>query len=475
MATDERDSVIYLRQSQDRTGEELAITRQREDGERLAKFRKARVLEVISENDTSASGRVTRPGFDRVLELIEAGKVGTVISWDLTRLTRNFADTLRLLTVGQKAGVVLAFVKGTDLDLGTADGRMTAGILSSIAGGEIAKKSERQKRAAEQAAAEGRPYGGRRPFGYEADKTTVRPDEAAAFRGAYESVLAGVPLARAAAELNAAGFTTTQVSRKTKEPSPWTGQSLGAALKAPRYAGLRAVTVRGEKGRPTWKIIGPAAWDGIVPEETWRATVSLLEAPGRRRPGATPRGLLTGIALCGVCGATVHRGGAARSTTYPTYRCSGSMGHLARRADHVEDYVRDVVIARLSREDAAELLVDDDRPDADALRTEASAIRTSIDELATLLGEKVLTAAGVRRESARLNERLAEVEALQADAGRVDVLGPLIGADDVRAVWDGLGADRQRAVIDVLMNVVLMPPGRGTRAFRHETVRLIPR
>lgn len=42
-------------------------------------------------------------------------------------------------------------------------------------------------------------------------------------------------------------------------------------------------------------------------------------------------------------------------------------------------------------------------------------------------------------------------EAAQADAGRVNVLGPLGGSEDVRAAWEALDTDRQRMVIETLM------------------------
>ena len=57
-----------------------------------------------------------------------------------------------------------------------------------------------------------------------------------------------------------------------------------------------------------------------------------------------------------------------------------------------------------------------------------------------------------------------------ADAGRTDVLGPLVHAKDVQAAWDGLGTDRRRAVIDALVTVVIMPAGQGAKKFREETV-----
>lgn len=76
----------------------------------------------------------------------------------------------------------------------------------------------------------------------------------------------------------------------------------------------------------------------------------------------------------------------------------------------------------------------------------------------------------MRAATERIRERLTAVEAQLADAGRVDVLGDLIAAKDVAAVWESLPLERRRAVVATLMRITLHPVGRGTRTFRPETV-----
>lgn len=61
------DAALYLRQSRDFTGEELGITRQREDGVGLAARRDWTILATHTDNDISGSGKVKRPGFDALL------------------------------------------------------------------------------------------------------------------------------------------------------------------------------------------------------------------------------------------------------------------------------------------------------------------------------------------------------------------------------------------------------------------------
>ncbi|MBQ1060042.1 recombinase family protein [Micromonospora sp. C41] len=466
-------ALIYVRQSQDRSGEELGIARQLTDARQLAKLRGWEVVRELPENDTSAAGKRRRPQFEAVLAAIEAQEVDAVIAWDMTRLSRNRRDTVRLLEAGERAGITLAFVRGTDLDLSTPAGGLIADILAGVARNEIAVKSDRQRRAALQAAEQGRWVGGRRPFGYEPDGITIRETEAAALRDAYTAVLTGASLGAVARDWNGRGLHTPQAKRDGTL-STWTSQTVRPTLLNPRYAGLRA---RG-RGRQQ-QVMSAAEWPPIVPESTWRAAVAVIADPSRANPARGGKALLTGLALCGVCGtetpSTVHAGAAPSRKGregYRTYRCRAAYGHVGRAAEPVEDFIVAVVLDRLSRPDARDLLVDHDRPDVDQLRQEAVALRQRRTSLLGLAEDGTYTEAEVRERAARLAAQIADVEAKLADAGRVDILGPLIEADDIRAAWEILDVERQRAVIDTLMTVRLHPPGRGTRTFRPETVEI---
>jgi DNA invertase Pin-like site-specific DNA recombinase len=467
-------AAIYLRQSMDRTGEGLAVDRQRTDAETLAQFRGWTVVRVETDNDVSAAGKRHRPGFEAVMAAIEAGEVQAVVAWDMTRLLRNLRDMVRVIETGERHKTVLAFCRGSDLDLSTPMGRGMAGMLATMARMEIEQKSDRQKRSNLQHAQNGKRVGGRRPFGYESDGVNVRDTEAAAIRQAYDDVLAGVSLAQVARDWNAAGLVTPQKTRKG-EPSQWIATTVRPVLQNPRYAGLRGYAPVPDHSRRKIEEMGPAQWPAIVSEETWRAVVDLLADPARYLArNRRARSLLSGIAMCGVCGATVNSGG-ANNHQQRIYRCSGSTGHVSRAAAPVENWVSEVAVARLSREDAAELLHDDKRPDIEALRREAMALRARLDQLATEFADGELTSSQLRTATSKLRSKLATVEARQADAGRVSVFGDLVLAEDVRAAWEALSVDRRRSVIDALMTIKIMPPGQGTRTWRPETVIIEPR
>jgi hypothetical protein len=163
-----------------------------------------------------------------------------------------------------------------------------------------------------------------------------------------------------------------------------------------------------------------------------------------RRHRGDPRALLTGLAVCGVCGATVHAGGAKPARGYRIYRCSGSPGYISRKADPINEYVEAVALGQLARSDAAELLADRERPDLDATRDEAESVRRRLDGLADAYADGSVTLAQLQRATATLRGRLVDIEAAMADAGRLDVLGPLVTAADVAAVLAELGTDQRR-------------------------------
>ena len=449
------NALIYVRISQDRDGERAGVTRQREDCERRARERGWSVVALHDDNDVSAKGSRKRPGFEAMLADITAGRVGVVVAWSLDRLQRNRRDEVRLYEACQAHGVTISLINGPEIDFTTAAGRFVADSLGSVARLEIELKSDRQRRAVEQAVAAGKRVGGRRPFGYEADGVTINEREAATIRQGYEDLLAGIPLAAIARRWNAQGHTTGQ-------GSPFKAYSVRQVLRNARNAGLRSH--RGE-------VMGPAAWPGIVSEDTWRAAVAYVDNPARRNSptGQEAVRLLTGIARCGVCGGGVH-GGANARLGIRSYRCADSMGHFARKAEPVEAYVGALVVERLSRADAAALVMDRTRDDFGALHSESTTLRERLDAAAVDYADGAITGKQLKTITERINARLSEIDLKIADANRTNALKPIIDADDKDAAWQALPTARQRAIIQLLMVVTLHPVGRGTRAFRPETV-----
>jgi DNA invertase Pin-like site-specific DNA recombinase len=328
-------AAVYLRQSQDRTGEGLGVDRQREDVHRLIKSRGWTIAAEFVDNDVSALSRKPRPQFVKMMAGVDAREFDVIVARHMDRLLRRLAELESVLERCQKTKT--AIVTAADgVDTSTDGGRLVARILSSVAQGEVERKGSRQRSAYEQAAKAGRWVGGRRPFGYEDDGVTIREDEAALIKRGFVDVLAGESLSELARRWNEAGHVTTY-------GNTWRKGAVKDVLTNPRHAGLRRYRSPDDRPEvrrnPELGITAVAEWAPIVDEATWRAAVRVLCDPERRSAPRGGKGLLTGVAVCGVCGATVRRGGAAHGK--PTYR-RRSGRHVSRKGDPIDDYVTGV-------------------------------------------------------------------------------------------------------------------------------------
>lgn len=477
-----RQAGLYLRISKDRTGEGLAVDRQRDSGISLIEQRGWSLAQEYTDNDITASGRKKRPGFERMLRDIEAGSIDVVVSLSLDRLSRNRREQLHLVETCQEHNILIALVRGSDLDLTTAMGRAVADLMAVPARLEIEQKSERHQDQIRQAAERGLILGGRRAFGYAEGGMALDIVEAPILRSMYARFLGGESMGALARWLNDALITTPRGNR-------WRHHTVREVLANPRNAGIRGmrpVVNKKTATRARWHVvIGPAAWPGVVPEETWRAALELIKDPNR--PGnhvgsSAQKYLLTGLALCGVCDRPLITGGSADAgfsierdggKRYRRLRCP-SRRHVSRRADYVEAYIEETVIGYFSGPDRPVPAISDEAAiDLGAVRLEAAGLRERLKGLVLDWADGTLDKEDMRIAKARMRDRLAVLDAMVAAAGAVDVTARLRAAVDPEEVWDAMLIPEQRAVIRRLMTIRIMPhpPGRlhGKR-FHRDTV-----
>ena len=67
----------------------------------------------------------------------------------------------------------------------------------------------------------------------------------------------------------------------------------------------------------------------------------------------------------------------------------------------------------------------------------------------------------IKTATRRINEQLAEIDAVILDAQKVHTYDGVIGAHDVDAAFDALDLDRKRAIVAALITVTVHPTGRG--------------
>jgi len=112
------------------------------DLERYAKTVEGEGEEVVWYRDTFTGKTMARPGWKRLEEAIRSGKVTRIVVWRLDRLGRTTSGLTALFDELVARKVNLVSIRD-GLDLGTAAGRMMAGILASVAQYETEVRGER--------------------------------------------------------------------------------------------------------------------------------------------------------------------------------------------------------------------------------------------------------------------------------------------------------------------------------------------
>jgi site-specific DNA recombinase len=464
MATAPVRAGIYARISSDREGDGLGVARQIEDCERLAERKGWRVVEQYVDDDVSAWSGRKRPQYRRSLDDLEAGAIDGLLVYDLDRLHRQPSELESFIELCSRLRLTnVASVSG-DIDLTTADGQFQARILGAVAKKESDDKSRRIRRKHEEIAASGKVSGGgSRPYGYEADKVTLRPAEAAIVAECARRLLAGEPVRSIARDLNERGVPSAGGGK-------WAPQSLRRMLAAPRISGQRAH--HGE-------IVATAEWPGIISVEDGAQIRALLANPERRTNKAARRYLLGGLLVCSHCGerlvARPRAGGQRR------YACASGVGFSGCgktyiNADEVERFVTEAVLHRLDSVELQRAMERRQRqaPDAQRWWQEAEAAQAQLQELATAYGQREISMDEWKAARKPIEQRLSGARKQLAKVSRSHVLDGYIGnGKGLRAEWDALDLSQQHAIVAAVVDSVVVGPAR--RGYnRFDESRLTP-
>ncbi|GGN03793.1 serine recombinase [Terrabacter tumescens] len=441
-------AVIYARISQDRVGEGLGVKRQLADCRAEAERRGWPIVAEYVDDDVSAYSGKRRPAYRAMLEAIRSREADAVLVYHVDRLHRRPIELEEFVDTCAEAGVKdLATVTG-DLNLGTGDGLLIARLMGAVAAAESDAKSRRSKRKMLELAQAGKPSGGGpRPFGFQPDKVTHHPVEAAVIRDLAARLLAGEPLVSLTQWLQ-------DNEIRTVTGKEWRTVTLRNQLKSPRMAGLRE-----HQGQ----VIGKALWPPIISEDEHARIVALLTDPARRTNRTARSYLLSGLCRCGKCGGKMVTG---QTRGRRRYMCRsgadfGGCGGIMISAT-VEDLITDAVLYRLDTPELAAAIEGRQRADENtaALSESIAADAAQLDELAALYAAGDITAPEWMKARRIIDARLKANRSRQAQqAGSTVIAGHIGNASALRTEWPAMPLGKQVAIVKALVDHITIAPG----------------
>ena len=445
----------YARISEDRDGRSTAPERQIADFTALAAADGHGIDRVYVDRDLSASDpRVTRPEFERMM--VEASEVGaTVYAYSQERLLRQPADVERVIA----SGVNCRFVLGDVGPLDDVSAQLMFRIKGAIGKHESDLISVRQKRKQRERAELGLPHPTRhRAFGHNAGQTAEHPDEAPIVRELVARIRAGESIPALCSDLARRGVTATT-------GAPWRYVPLRKLLTQARLAGAREVN--GE-------LVATGAIAPLISVDDLAAVRSILAVKTRRGAGSNARKhLLSGFAVCGICGTPLVAG--ARSDGRRTYNCPptshafrpgcGGVSVSLERADEVVTAAVLDLLADATEVGDALAAEDQNGEVADAV-AELRGIDARWMDLSADYADGIVTRAEFGAMRGRLTERRDRAERRIAAASQTTARSRLPFGKRAWTDWEVADLDWRRAVLDALVvRVVVAPTERRGRVF----------
>jgi site-specific DNA recombinase len=404
---DEAD--VYVRVSSEDQQERETIENQIEFATKYCDLHRIKIREWYK--DDGVSGTLpfeSRPDGKRMLEDAKAGRVKTVLVFNLKRFSRNARITLNAVYALEQYGVQIKSMT-EPFDTTTAHGRFALTILAGVAEYDRETTLETMWHGANRAARKGKWLGGIVPYGYRVNEERFLEICEDALPGREEFTEAGIvrmiyhliasqkwTTIKVADYFNALTIPTLYVrdgrkvkkgKRKEKTAGIWTPSRIGTMVKNSTYKGLHIYGRRTKKDRELIERIVPA----IVSSEVWDTAQEVIRSNQLEATKNSVRYyLLRGLIKCGSCGRTYH--GTSFSGTKRAaqayYICGGKNAYkgpmqpkcLSKniRADYVEELVWNECVNFL-------------RNPKDTLQELASGMEVKIEQKHTLISEREIT------------------------------------------------------------------------------------
>ena len=360
-------TILYERLSvdDDRDGESGSIQNQKMVLESYAERNSLTPFIHVCDDGYSGTGW-DRPGWQNVIEEIEAGRVQNLVCKNLDRLGRDYLRVGLLMEMLREKSIRLIAVNdGIDTERGEDDFTPFRAILAEWYARDCSKKIRAIFRAKER---EGKHVSPAVPYGYLRDKDDRQKwvvDESAAdvVRRIFNMVIDGCGVAQIAKTLteekvlNPSAHNETvggEMNHHYSNPYQWRSTTIGTIIERREYLGhtvnCKSYTdsFKSKQRKLTPKddlLIFEDTHPAIVSEEVWTNAQRLRRTIRRSPKSAMQPNRLTGLLYCKDCGAKMtYRGSAPGHGDHNEFVCSRYRSHTTVYADRegccTQHYIR---------------------------------------------------------------------------------------------------------------------------------------
>jgi DNA invertase Pin-like site-specific DNA recombinase len=452
---------VYCRISRDATELGKGVDRQLEDCLAIAQRLGWAVVDHYIDNNRGASyyskSRHNRQEYYRLLEDIKAGRINAVVVWIEDRLQREVIETAHFVKTCREAGCTRLASAGGETDLTDPDQVTILYMKARFAEAEVEKLSRRRKRQEEQDAKEGKLHrGGRRPYGEVwFGKQQVSEEQAQLER---ELIIESVRRIIAGDSLRAISVTWQEHSIRISNVN------LRRTLMSPRLVGAREWNGQLFFGKS----------EPVISIEDRDAVIAILTDPERSKHlrGGLPRHLLTGIAVCGLCGTRLSVRNIRGKRVYYCSPVVGGCNKISRQADPMEHLVTEAIFVATESDLFQRLTVQKEHNPMQELYEQLARDQGLLDRLEDKVAQELIKPETARRNRSEIERRMEDTrrEIARKRGSQIMTLVP----GNLREVWPTLSLDRQRNIVKaVLAKVVVHAQAGGSRVFHPEKIEAV--
>ena len=457
----EKITALYCRLSQEdeNKGDSNSIQNQKAILEKYAKDNGFENIQIFIDDGYSGVS-FNRPDFQRLLEMMEQGKVATLITKDLSRLGRNYIEVGNYTEMLFPRWNVRYIAVNDNYDSLYSEGNEFA-PFKNLFNEWFARDTSKKIRAVVKAKAErGERVSTQIPYGYKKDpdvKGHLLIDEETA------------PIVRRIFELCAQGMGPTNIGNvlrdekifkptirryheqgiygtvtDTDKPYGWTAETIGRILKNEVYLGhtincrTRVISYKDKRQVDVPKneqYRFENTHEAIIDKETWDAVQKVREGKRRRNNmGAIDK--YSGLLYCADCGSKLYfvRGKSIKPSDY-NFICSRYRKHIGEQLCTAHR-IREVALD--------EIILEEIRRITYYARTKTREFVEFINKKSSSENRRELTAK--TNELAKLEKRNAELNTLFKRLYEDNVLGKITN-EQFRMLSDGYNAE-QRTIAD---------------------------